>query len=249
MYKISTIITDGFTLKATVSSPAAIFLLLIMQASVLHAATGHDLGMTAAATWSEVTAAAPGPTLVKFSPYGEDTEFVISNTRFHNVNMLLSAPIFAGSFYLSESGDLYYHIYDRYLASSRDMQRPGALLKEAFIHALAVEPLNLRQSASSPSAAHRQSGATGDSIYIGEIYPGVLFSIAGRANNVEKIFTLLPGTDPSIIGIALESVDDVRVKPDGELAARRGSSFFNFTKPVAYQIKHGRKHAIPVNSQ
>jgi len=60
-------------------------------------------------------------------------------------------------------------------------------------------------------------------------------SIRAYGNNVEKLFSVLPGENPEIIKIKLQGAKGLEVNEAGELEVITELGPVKFTKPIAYQ--------------
>ncbi len=90
----------------------------------------------------------------------------------------------------------------------------------------------------------RNDTATYEDVSAGEIYPGVRLTLKAYGNNVEKIFHVGPGTDPSVIRLKLVGAKDLTVDTQGELAVETELGYASFTAPLAYQYIDGKKVAV-----
>ncbi|MFH0774747.1 MAG: right-handed parallel beta-helix repeat-containing protein [bacterium] len=72
-------------------------------------------------------------------------------------------------------------------------------------------------------------------VSLGEVYPGINLSLKAYGNNVEKLFTLLPGALPERIKVRLEGCSCLSINKEGclEIATEIGS--IKMTRPIAYQ--------------
>ena len=73
------------------------------------------------------------------------------------------------------------------------------------------------------------------SLSFGEIAEGIILRLKASGNNVEKLFTILPGANPEAIQVTLKGGEDVKVNEAGELEVRTKLGAVTFTKPIAYQ--------------
>ncbi len=81
---------------------------------------------------------------------------------------------------------------------------------------------------------------------LGEICAGVCLSLKMTEAGFEKVFTIRPHADPSVIKIELEGVDKLSVDQNGELVCQIGEEALRFTKPVAFQQIDGARIDVPV---
>ncbi|MFC1452195.1 hypothetical protein ACFLSJ_02475 [Verrucomicrobiota bacterium] len=85
-----------------------------------------------------------------------------------------------------------------------------------------------------------------ETVDLGEVYPGINLTLKAHGRNVEKVFTVAPGADPSLIKLRLDGADCILVDPGGELVLKSELGNVHFTAPVAYQETHGRRDPVQV---
>ena len=94
--------------------------------------------------------------------------------------------------------------------------------------------------------AHWVKGArTYKSISLGETWEGIDVSLAAKGKNVEKIFTVLPGADPTSIRVAVDGAS-LEFTDSGSLMASTPIGSLEFTPPVAYQEIKGKRLPVQV---
>lgn len=76
---------------------------------------------------------------------------------------------------------------------------------------------------------------TYNEVSFGEVYEGIGLTLRAYGSNVEKIFTVEPGTSPEAIKVQVEGAEGLGVKQDGELELQTSVGVVRFTRPVAYQ--------------
>ena len=77
-----------------------------------------------------------------------------------------------------------------------------------------------------------------------EVYPGVDLVYYGNQRRLEYDFVVSPGADPSVIRLAFEGVDQLRVDDRGDLVLRVGRGEIRQHKPVVYQDIDGVRREI-----
>ena len=88
---------------------------------------------------------------------------------------------------------------------------------------------------------------TFERVQLGEVYPGVNLQLRATGNNVEKIFTVAPASNPQQIQIKLEGADRLEITHDGQLVAHTGNGPITFTAPIAFQEDaHGMREPVSV---
>lgn len=83
-----------------------------------------------------------------------------------------------------------------------------------------------------------------EKIDLGEVYNKINLMLKAYDNNVEKIFTVLPGGKPEDINITVKGITGLRIHENGELELIAGLGSVRFTTPIAYQIKNGEKQFV-----
>ena len=87
---------------------------------------------------------------------------------------------------------------------------------------------------------------TYDSVSAGFVWDGVSLSLKAYGNNIEKLFTVFPGTNPDVIKMNFDGVESLSVDESGEMLLHTSSGNIAMTTPVAYQHVDGIKKFVPV---
>jgi hypothetical protein len=77
------------------------------------------------------------------------------------------------------------------------------------------------------------------------VYPGVDLIYYGNQSQLEYDFMVSPGTDPKIIQLAFEGMENLEVGPEGDLILRITDGDLRLDKPQVYQVTNGVKQTIP----
>ena len=85
-----------------------------------------------------------------------------------------------------------------------------------------------------------------ETVGLGEVWPGVRLSLRAHGDNVEKLFTVLPGAESSRIRMRVAGARSLRINEVGALVASTGLGEVTFTAPMAYQEADGLRRAVPV---
>jgi hypothetical protein len=89
---------------------------------------------------------------------------------------------------------------------------------------------------------------TYNAVSLGEVYAGISLSLQAHGDNVEKIFTVEPNTNPDVIRVRVEgAADALRVNETGELEIETAAGVVRFTKPVAFQERGGTREDVEVD--
>ncbi len=78
-----------------------------------------------------------------------------------------------------------------------------------------------------------------------DIYPGVDLIYYGNQHQLECDFVVAPGVDPKAIGFTVEGVDDLKIRPEGDLILRVANEYVYLHKPRVYQEVNGSNRVIP----
>jgi hypothetical protein len=76
------------------------------------------------------------------------------------------------------------------------------------------------------------------------LYPGVDLVYYGNQRQLEYDFVVGPGTDPDIIALSFEGVDQLKVDAQGELVLQAGGGEIRQRKPLIYQEVDGVRHEV-----
>lgn len=147
-----------------------------------------------------------------------------------------------GAVFVTRDGDL---VYD--LAVGGDVDRTGRIaIRESLVAARDGE---IQGKNPAPPVVNTFIGSDPSrwiagipcyaAVDLGAVYDGIELLLQYTRGNVEKIFTVGPGADPSAIKVEIAGAQGLAVTPRGDLevVARGGS--LRFTQPVAYQTVAG----------
>jgi hypothetical protein len=96
------------------------------------------------------------------------------------------------------------------------------------------------------SSAWRSGIATYEGVSLGHVWPGVSLSLRAHGKDVEKLFTVESGADPSRIRMRVSGARSVRTDEAGELIASTGPGDVRLTRPEAYQEQGVARRAVAV---
>jgi len=151
------------------------------------------------------------------------------------------AKTFAGTVFVTDEGIIY---------SLPKGDEGGWVLKEEFAGGKAPAPA----PSSAPGAPVNyylgnveKHVSSYDEIFLGEVYDRINVNLKAYGNNVEKIFTVVPGGDPAAISLKVTGANGLNVNGQGELELGTGLGTVKMTSPVAYQIIDGRRVDVNVS--
>ena len=93
----------------------------------------------------------------------------------------------------------------------------------------------------------RSNVPTYEQISMGRVASGIKMALSARGNNVEKLFFVEPGADPTDIHLKVEGAKSLTVKDNGELELATASGVMRFSKPIAYQEIGGGRRMVEVS--
>ena len=172
------------------------------------------------------------------------------------------ASTFAGTVYVTKKGEIVYSL-PAAVEDAKKSSRPNAQVLPKTVGkgwSLTERPVGgkTRVSAEQPAEAQvsyfigkdpdrwRSGIATYETVELGEVWPGVRLSLQAHGNNVEKLFTVEPGADPSRIRMRMTGARSLRVDKAGALVAATGPGEVTFTRPIAYQEHDGVRRPVTV---
>ena len=133
------------------------------------------------------------------------------------------------------------------------------MLKERLVDSLPLDPKGVDKAVTKVNffigndrSRWKSNVPSYNEIRFGEIYKGISLKLRAYGNNVEKIFTVNPGSSPEEIKLAIERGLSLNINKEGELEVKTGLGRVKFSAPIAYQLKlHDlkpqRNMKIPLN--
>ena len=85
-----------------------------------------------------------------------------------------------------------------------------------------------------------------NSLSLGEMWNYVEVALKAHNRNVEQLFFVKPSGNVQDIALNFKGIDRINIANSGELVLSREDGHFTFTKPVAYQLKNGKKNEVEV---
>ncbi len=195
----------------------------------------------------------PGPERVKQSLARLRIPFIANESRIdRRVSYYVST--FAGTVYVTRDGKIVYSLQapGKQGSANRKGKSSGWSLTETLVggeprpRGEALMPTRVSYFIGNDPARWKTSLPTFDSVSLGEVWPGVELSLRAYGNNVEKLFTVEPGADPSRIRMRVAGARSLRVDEHGALVVKTDVGDVTFTCPVAYQEKDGVRRDVAV---
>jgi len=150
------------------------------------------------------------------------------------------AKTFAGSVFVNHSGEI---IYNLPVDSTRSYS-----FTETFISnkKLAVTPgtpseTKVNYFIGNNAENWKTDISTFQSVNLGQPWKGIKVECNAYGNNIEKLFIVDPGADPSNIKVNIKGAKKLKISDSGELIISTPFGETKFTKPIAYQIINQEK--------
>src|SRR6476659_1860602 len=186
----------------------------------------------------------------------------VANSGQADADVAYSAQTFAGAVFITRSGRIVYSLPpprepdsprgEKYALRKKSSARDGWSLTEepvghrTFPAAGRLATAQVSSFIGNDPQRWRRGLATCESVSLGDVWPGISLELEARGNNMEKIFTVKPGADPSKIRMAVRGARSLRVDRSGALALTTGLGEVTFTRPAAYQEKDGARRPVEV---
>jgi len=197
--------------------------------------------------------------------------FIANEGQIQDENVRFYAKTFAGTVYVTEQGEMVYslphspnpksEIPARHRppeansgeAGGRNPKFQVSILKETLVDASSLAP-----SGTDPAQTKvnyfigndrnkwKTNISTYNSVNLGEVYKGINLSLKAYGKTMEKVFTVEPGADPKAIKLKMEGANSLKVNEQGELEMETDFGVVQFSRPVAYQKKNGKKENVQV---
>ena len=166
------------------------------------------------------------------------------------------APTFAGTLFVTQSGELVYslpnHTVDAPRGRPHASASPGWSLTEQWVGGRARPVASDRSETrvsyflGSDAVRWRPDVPTYEQVSLGEVWPGVTVALRAHGRSVEKVFTVSPGASVDRIRVRVSGASRLSVDPQGALAANTGLGSVTFTAPIAYQERDGTRRPVSV---
>ncbi len=168
----------------------------------------------------------------------------IENSGQYETDVLFYSNIFCGTSFVTKTGELVYS-----MSLESDKSNTVLALKEIFSLTTPDQIFGLDEIQSTVTNFHGKSWqqqnnqvSAYNAINLGEVASGINLHVVAHGNNIEKIFSVNPGSDPKSIKINLEGSDKLSISESGELLIESSSETISFTPPFAYQdLSDGRR--------
>ncbi|MBI5414589.1 S8 family serine peptidase, partial [Candidatus Peregrinibacteria bacterium] len=182
------------------------------------------------------------------------------------------AQIFGGTVYVTKSGEIFYDLPmiekkdlkneldttlhpEKFLENKKQERHKGWVLKESFtgktrsnfnITASGEAIPNMNFFSGNDESKWQSNVPTFKEVSLGEVYDGIELKLKAEGNNVEKLFSVQPGADPSQIEMRMEGAPVKGIDAEGRLIVETGYGEVKFTTPVAFQEVNGVKKKVQV---
>lgn len=96
------------------------------------------------------------------------------------------------------------------------------------------------------AARWRRGLPTYAQVSLGQVWPGVDYDVRAHGANVERLFTVQPGSSAGRIRMRVSGARALRIE-HGRLIAETGNGPVTLSQPRAWQPIDGKRHAVPVH--
>ena len=176
----------------------------------------------------------------------------IPNKGRYDKRVKFSAQLFCGNFFVTEN-DLTYCI-----VKTKNKKEKVSVIREVFLNkknkAIRFSPQPQEESQAKVSyfigndPGKWQSGiSTYNAVSLGEIYPGIEVKLKASNKNVEKVFYISPGANPSDIKIQVEGARRLKISSRGYLILNTRQWPVLLKNPIAYQAIGEERRNIKVS--
>jgi beta propeller repeat protein len=176
--------------------------------------------------------------------------FIANEGQIPNEKVKFYANTFGGTVFVTDKGEMVY----AFPGSQKEGERSqGWDLKEKLVGASAVAPEGVDPAPTKVNyfigndpAKWRKNLPSYNSVNLGEVYSGVELFLKAYGRNLEKIFVVKPGASPDAINLKIENAKSITIGQSGELVIAGKGGIVNFTQPIAYQEKKGKKEHVRI---
>ena len=232
------------------SHPAVLQMVLSAVLAVLLSIPGSTAFAAVKSKKAAVSKSTASPTFIQKTTKLR-IPFIANQGQIKDGRVKYYTQTFIGPAYVTRDGEIGYRFSSTVSSTSKSPKSWS--LKESFIGAARRMPQGISKSPTqvnyfkgSDKSRWKSNIPTYDLISLGEIYPGIILSLKAHGKNIEKIFTIEPGSNPSYIRVEVNGSKKISVNNDDELVIANGSDQVRFSRPIAYQVKEGKKVPVPV---
>ncbi len=177
----------------------------------------------------------------------------IKNVGQTDKRVLFYTNTFGPTVFVTKTGELVYKIPVRKSAAKkgRSLVAGSFSIKESFVgnggglHIQAMEPQKIKVNYLTLEKSFKNIPAY-RTLSLGAPYKGIEARLTAHGNNVEKLFYVQPGADPSRIQLKVTGAEALEVSKDGRLHAETPYGRLAFLPPRAFQVIEGRKQPVKV---
>lgn len=186
--------------------------------------------------------------------------FVMNQGQINDA-VLFYARTFSGVLFVTKSGELIYNLPKMEVTGSGNGQckkhkdrSDNLVFKEKLVNA-GINKISARKQAltqvhhfkGNDSGSWQSNTPTYEELSFGEVYDGIEMRLKAFGNNVEKLFYINPGYDPSLIRLSISGAERLGILESGVLETTTRLGQVHFTKPVAWQEINGKRIPVAVS--
>lgn len=141
----------------------------------------------------------------------------VANEGEADPRVAFTAYTFGGPLFVTRDGSLVYNLPERsgngpgWTGSGIALVEKPANPFQPRLKGIGKVAARVNEFVGRDPARWRLGAKAYDTVSIGEPWQGISLSVAARGNNVEKLFTVAPGADPSAIRMSVEGADALSV--------------------------------------
>lgn len=80
-----------------------------------------------------------------------------------------------------------------------------------------------------------------------DLWPGIDVKLQATSKNIEKYFTIAPGTNPGDISMSIDNITDICIDENKELQLDIGEESIFFSRPIAWQTENDHRKNVSVD--
>lgn len=179
-------------------------------------------------------------------PYLDLSNFFIENYGQYPDSIRYSINVKGGKVYILQNGCIFYSLYSK--DSVRSIKIKEKFADSSRLRIIGKQPVKTKVNFFKGNIPDKWVSDIScfKELEIGEIEKGIKLTLKALDNNIEKIFTVLPGAAADSIKVLLDDNITYQIKNNGELELSMIFGKVSFTKPIAYQLIGNKKECVEV---
>lgn len=187
--------------------------------------------------------------------------FIANQGQIADEHVRFYAKTFGGTVFVTDQGEIVYSLMTAEAKSASPALNPKDRhrkpeevkvwnLREKLVDSLETVPKAVDRAEAkvnyfigNDKSKWKTDVTTHNEVSLGEIYPGIELGLKAYGKNVEKIFTVAPGADPTTIKLKMDGVTSLKINEKEEIEI---DGIPTYSKPVGYQEINGKRHEVKV---